>query len=473
MKKLNESQLILSIVGGGLVLCLAAGGGIYWASGLATEKEQEIAAIETKIQAAEAKIRKIPGLEENVIVLRENVGSYVKILPERALITDFLRTISQFTGQSGANITDYKAAKPLPTNKFEKYAYKINLDANIWQFMRFISLVESFDRFVKIKSFTLTSADRRSGSRNALTVNGNIQHKISMELETFVYLGKDGGGDVHIPNYANKRERLRELIIKNSQSIKLRRYNYKESRARRDPFVDPRQASSGPVNSLTNSAEAQQSTVDQLATEVVSLQQVFARYQDPNLTFLDKFKLEKAMQEKIGEIQKRVMEVESKGLIARHSRYFDQWRQKVIEPLQGIRDDLSGEDVGDNWLSEGEFRQLDTNMRADLALGELESAKARFRAAQDRLNVPVGDPRFTWFARVSKLNLQLEILSQFVKIPLEINGVVHQQNGKSGLLINGQSYEEGDYLTATLLLKSVGPESAEFIYKGYNVTKSW
>ena len=65
------------------------------------------------------------------------------------------------------------------------------------------------------------------------------------------------------------------------------------------------------------------------------------------------------------------------------------------------------------------------------------------------------------------------MLSAFVKIPLEISGVVVQENGKSGLLVNGQSYEEGDYLTTSLLLKSVGREHAEFIYKGYSVKKSW
>ncbi len=473
MKKLNESQLIWTIVGGGLALCLAAGGGIWWANGLVEEKETEIAAIGQQIQAAEAKIRKVPALEEGVIVLRENVASYVKILPEQALLTDFLRTLSQFTSQSGANITDYVALKPQTTNKFQKYTYKITVGANVWQFMRFISLIESYDRFVKVKSFTLTSSDGKQGTKNAVLIGGNIEHRIAMELEAFVYLGKDDNKEVVIPNYAHKREKLREQIIKDSQAIKLARYDYKESRARRDPFVDPRQTSSGPVNSQINSAEAQQSTIDRVREKVASLEQVYGRYQDPALTFLEKFRLEKAMQEQILEIQRDVMEVESKSLISKHSRYFEQWRQKVVDPYQKIRNDLTGVEEGDSWLSEGEFRQLDADMRSDLAKGELESAKARFRAAQDRLNVPVGDPRFNWFEVVTKLNLQVEILSQFVKIPLEIGGVVVQENGKSGLLVNGQSYEEGDYLTASLLLKSVGREHAEFIYKGYSVKKSW
>ena len=51
--------------------------------------------------------------------------------------------------------------------------------------------------------------------------------------------------------------------------------------------------------------------------------------------------------------------------------------------------------------------------------------------------------------------------------------VVVFDEGRSGLLVNGKVYEEGEYLEESLLLKNVGREHADFVFKGFVVRKKW
>ena len=51
MAKLNENQKILAMAGGGLVLCLAAGGGIWWAKGL-VEEAKELRLVKSELEEA-------------------------------------------------------------------------------------------------------------------------------------------------------------------------------------------------------------------------------------------------------------------------------------------------------------------------------------------------------------------------------------------------------------------------------------
>ena len=82
MAKMNDNQKIMVVGGVALALCAAAGGGVWWAKGLVEDKHTEIGTMRTEIQKAEAKIVKIPRVESDVIVLRENLHEYVKILPD-------------------------------------------------------------------------------------------------------------------------------------------------------------------------------------------------------------------------------------------------------------------------------------------------------------------------------------------------------------------------------------------------------
>ncbi len=58
-------------------------------------------------------------------------------------------------------------------------------------------------------------------------------------------------------------------------------------------------------------------------------------------------------------------------------------------------------------------------------------------------------------------------------MPLEISGVVVQSARKSGVILNGLVYEEGEYINPDLFVKKVRDDEVEFVYKGFTLTKTW
>ncbi|MDP6930126.1 MAG: hypothetical protein QF412_10530, partial [Planctomycetota bacterium] len=79
MTKADERRKLLIVGSVTSLLCTIGGGGLFWVDQLAAEKLESLASMQTEIRAARAKIKRIPSLEHDVIVLRENVQEYVKI----------------------------------------------------------------------------------------------------------------------------------------------------------------------------------------------------------------------------------------------------------------------------------------------------------------------------------------------------------------------------------------------------------
>ena len=104
MARLTQKQTLLVIASATTLLCGGAGGGVHWAQGLIAEEEAQIEAKEREIEAGRKKIAKIPQVEENVIVLRENVKNYITILPKEAELTGFTRKVQDFAMKSGISI---------------------------------------------------------------------------------------------------------------------------------------------------------------------------------------------------------------------------------------------------------------------------------------------------------------------------------------------------------------------------------
>ena len=101
MAKMTDNKKMILIGASGLLLGAAALGGVWWSKGLVDEQQGEIEKMRTEIADAQKKIDKIPSLERDVIVLRECVREYVKILPEEGELNNFVRNANQFMAQSG------------------------------------------------------------------------------------------------------------------------------------------------------------------------------------------------------------------------------------------------------------------------------------------------------------------------------------------------------------------------------------
>lgn len=473
MAKFNDNQRVLITAGAGVALSLLACGGVYWAYGEVEKVQQQITQKRQEISVAEGKIKQIAQLEKDVIVLRENVGEYIKILPEERELTEFLRTITQFRQQSGVTIQSVQDQKGVSKGKFSLFKYNIKFRGTVWQFMKFLNCFESDERFLRIATFKLSSGARGNSEAG---IEGDVLHEAQMAVETYVYTGQKRGktaGAVNIVAYEAKRDKLSEEIWQDRQLIRLEKYEFRDARGRRDIFVDPRQ---GPgLSSDRVPIDEQKETVETFASRIQELDQVYERSRNDSLTFLDRYKIEKKLRDDITELQERIDEVRIKDLIT-WQPLRQRWSNEVVAPFERIRKLVIGDPLGGDAglaLPVEDMEALLAAMRKDMRDDDLVAARERYEAVQSKLEVEPQDPRFDLCIELGALYKKSGIALDFAQITLDITGVVVNGSGRSGLLINGDVYEEGDYLTDTLLLQRVGREEAEFIFRGFTVVKSF
>ena len=103
--KEDERKKIFVILGGSAVLVLVFAAVAYFEYGRVKKIRTEMQGVEGQIAAAETKRQKIPKLEKDVIVLRENLAEYVKILPDDREVNDVLTRINQFAEMTGVVVT--------------------------------------------------------------------------------------------------------------------------------------------------------------------------------------------------------------------------------------------------------------------------------------------------------------------------------------------------------------------------------
>src|SRR5262245_53353941 len=242
MANWTQKQLLVAIGGGAITICVAAAGGVYYTYGLIEEVEQQVTEKKAQVAAADAKIAQIPAIEKDVIILRENLDEYVKILPDTSELTAFVRGLQAFDRQSGVQSTGLVSktkSNSKAVDRFTPIEYSYEMKGTLWQALKFMNLVENFERFISIKDFTITSGakDRGNDSREG----GDVVHQIKMTLLTYQYNGKASGKEAVIPDYSSQKEALREEIYKRMQAIRIDRYDHRGQGGRRDILVDPRE----------------------------------------------------------------------------------------------------------------------------------------------------------------------------------------------------------------------------------------
>ncbi|MGE0142944.1 MAG: type 4a pilus biogenesis protein PilO [Planctomycetota bacterium] len=472
MAKLNEKQRIWVTIGGGLLLSAAAGGGIWWTQGLIEEVKSATAQDQTTITEDQKKIERINALESSVIVLRENIDTYSKILPNDTEVNDFVRVLNRFAtaadiefsetqvGQSG------KGAK----GKYSHYSYRIELTASLWQFLKFTNLLESHDRFIRIVSFNLKGAERDE-IQNASQRGSDARHKISMVIETFVYAGAAAAKNVEIPGYGRKRDRLEAEIARGTQAVSLERYDYIEKIGRRDIFVDPRPTVGGGAGGDTG-RHFQKQKIDEYLVRVNAAKEIFERWKQPDLDYVSKETFARRLRESLTALDQEVAAVTPR---ISNPQLVAEWSNSIVQPMREMWRGLRGDqrEVQQNMMTEERMRALLGEMSGAVARGEIESAMKLFDDNADRLRFPEDDPRYVTSLEIRKVREAIQIAREFSDIPMKIEGVVVVADGRSGILINGRVFEEGEYLDNDLLVKTVGAEQADFVFKGFVLRRKW
>lgn len=476
MPKLNEKQKLIAIAGAGLGVCLLAGGGVWWAKGLIDDVQKQIDAKKAEIVVAEQKIAKIKPTENEVIILRELLDEYIKILPDSRDVITFTKMLSQFEQQSGIQVNSYTPARMIKApgksaERFTRVEYQYEMTATLWQFMRFISSIENYERIVSIKDFAITAA-KGKGNKGAVKVGEDLVHEMKLSLETYTYNGKGQGQDVEIPEYDEKRDALREEIVKRLVPLKQERYEHRGSLGRRDIFVDPREdASSGP--GIGTDLAVQQKILGDYTKEITEVQALLASAKKADTVF-EQFGLQKQATERIGKMEAGIEEIAQKGLLTSQGVRF-KWAKEVVEPLKAMRDQLSGAQPangGSLYLSLADTQELVSMMKKSLLAGDLEEARARYEAIAPKLNPDPADRCHELVVQARVLRDKAVTALDFRNLELKIQGVLVNHGGRSGVLLNNEVYEEGEYVSDELFVSKVEEEQIHFVFRGLTLIRT-
>ena len=463
MPQLSEKQLILAIAAGGVLFAGASFGGVYYVGGLMEEETAQIAQIDTKIRAAEKKKARIPKDETAVIILRQNVSEYVKILPEEAALTNFARRIQDFATSSGVQIRSLTDVNSNNKAAFRDFRYKIALRGSLWQVMRFMNSFETFKRFVRISDFAITAGKSKTEGDGQLA-----RHDVQMTVQSYVYNPGSGGAPVEIPNYNRKRDRLREEIFKARAEIRLDNYAFKGDRARRDVFVDPRieKIEGGKIPPKDVWTKAQQKEEVEKCVDLVTA--LIAQRDEAMATPIILVRIEMLEKVKRGmaEVKLRIdknaelQRITYPPLKTRYSR-------QVLEPFAALDKSFAPGPNPSPGIPYEELVTLQEEMERYLIDGRLQDAKSRFQVYIGKLDeFKPNDKRYEVARILKDLHKKTSTALEFTGIQIKVSGVILQESGLSAAIINGKTYQEGDAIGDQLFLKSIGPEMIEFLYKG-------
>ena len=469
----DEKKVLLGILVVTGVFSAAGIFGIHYTFSKINQEKQKISELRKKIKNARAKIAQIPKDERDVIILRENVQEYTRILPDKKEITEYARTLAHYSSQAGLALNMLKPdiRKPNKGGAFQQIRYSMRLQGTLWQMMNLLNMLENHPRFMQVKSLSLNAKTRGTGGMNAV-------HTIDMIVETYYYnKAPKGRKTVRIPLYERKKADLEEAIHSARSKFEEEHYTFKGQSGRRDIFVDPRLPSTTGEGKGRLPRTQQQMIVDacrKLLEEIQEIKRIIEGKGDgkgkPNI--IRRFELTKEMQKRISVLSRKLKQIEDEGVIS-YAPLHSQLIKTVKEPLDRIIEGQKDRNGSSDYYSEAMLEKIARSMEEALEAGELELAIDRYKMAEVKIGPDdFGSKRRRLLVkRIKRLHAKAEIAMEFCKKDLKITGRIIRPDKLSLVIINGKSYYEGDLVEDDLFVKKLTRDSVEFLYKGVVISK--
>ncbi len=470
MASWTQKKLLMTMGGVSLGVCMLAGGGVYYTHGLIDEVEIKIAEKANAVLAADAKIKQTRKVETEVIILRENLGEYVKILPDDKELIDFVRMLQRFERESGIKSTGLQQAKGSRGNakgRFAPISYTFDMTATLWQGLKFMNLIENFERFVSITDFSIKKP-RTTG--DVKTIDGEVVHSIKLTMQTYKYNKAAAGQEVTIPGYEDRMAELREEIWKRMQEIRLTHYEHPGVQGRRDIFVDPRE--NGLAGGSDPSNADQRDVLEKDIGAVADLNKMLEKCRAEGTPLMEQYAIEKLFKSKLTVL---LANLDKDAAFIVYRPYRLRWAQEVVAPIKQLQQRMITPQPkpADPYLSKDAIQDLIALMTDDCNSGQLEQARQRYESLQERLAVPAADPRYGLAVDAKSLHHKASTALDFKRLDLNIQGVVvNGGTGRSGMLLNGEVFEEGDYIADDLLVKQVEEEQVWFVFRGLTLVRT-
>lgn len=459
---MNPRRLWLGVVLGGTALAAGFGGLIYWEDKRIERAHLEVASLRTEIASSRKLIEGTSALERDVIVLREMSEVIKGILPDTADVNQLVHTFQEFFQSSNVQIRQVKKKQKHKSNQstaaFEDVAYTLTLEADTFQFLDFMNLVESHSRFMRIPSFKITAA-----KRNQVEAQGQAQHRIQLDVETFVYEPKKDAPPVRIESYERKRDLMFGEINRKRQELVVETYKYPGARGRRDPWVDPRVPVMGDGGSSLTVLE-QMEIVQSLQERTVKVLEQWEKVKSAQ-NVIEELVARTDMEQMLAMLEEDLRRVESEGSI----RYVPSLRRlqiEVVDPVFQLRKELSSTE-GSRGPSMEKLREVLEAMIRHMDREEFGLMLDTFRLVDDQLEYVAKDPlRKPFVQELQRLARIARTVIDFDKINIKVGGVAIEPGGTSVALINGRTFGVGDMLGNELLIRDIRADEIEFIFRG-------
>jgi Tfp pilus assembly protein PilO len=472
----HKNLLRASIIGGVLLTGLFGWLGYQDYKARETALEQ-VAQKRAELDRADAQIKEIPKLEEKIIILREMVNEYVRILPDEKEINLFVEKLSEFATRSDIHVKklddeDVRARtgrnKKGATAAFDRVVYKVSLEGTCEQLLTFMDLFENHERFVKIGSFKIDHREQPKEGVDAMSV----MHQIDLDLETYVYNPKvKSNNNVVIPQESQKLEKLKSSGLVGNENAELVVASYHhEGTKRRDLFYDPRLASN----------QAEQASKEDLARQKGLLEEFITRLQRIGADLAEEAKIDNTVH------KLQATEKVNRDLMA-YGADVTKAKSEHVFTVDEVRTRFEKE-------VEAPFQKMlgNRNVVVDNApiLGQqIEEHVGKMRSAMDESHwdevVTLHDEVTRMSALVSGADIKALMKEagamqrtakahlDFNARPISFGGAVCFENDPAHavVIINGRSYAPGESVDQDLVIRSITPSTIVFEFRGIVLTQ--
>lgn len=470
---MSNKKVWIGIAAGGLLVAGTLGWLVRGEKQSITEAEGAVATLRTQIDKARTTIRATPELEREVIVLREIAERIKEVLPDTKDLNDLIRNFQDYSRETGVRPSAFKpkdAAKERTKGKaasaFEKVAYSLTLEADLFQFLDFLNRIETHRRFMAVNSFKIDATTRRQ-----LEENGVASHRIQMEVETYKYVPKaEDTQEVKIEGYERKRDLLSGEINRRRQALTLATYQYRGPRGRRDPLIDPRvPARVDDPNAWT--VQRQMEEVDELVRRLEEAT-AFWEASKAAASVLDRMVQRSELEKTLALLDEDLRRIDSEKKV-NYKPAEKRLQLNVIDPLAKLRAELEASKAIAGPSREA-LEQVGAAMERHILAGEYNSALDAFKALSKDLDLIERDPPREELANwLRQLAFDAETLRDFAKIKLEIGGYAIIEDNPPVVIINGRSRTVGDPVGNDLIVDAIRPAEVDFVFRGVILTRQY
>ena len=449
------------LVFGGISLALAAGLGtlLYFQHEGIEQRRAEVASLQQKIEEDKKLLQQTPELVKKVIIQRETDVIVKEILSDEKDVTDLARTLNKFSQESGFNLSSVKdGTRTTKKSKedFERVSYTLAFDADAFQLLTFLNKIESHKRFMSVVAFKLQAAGRNEYTQDALP-----RHRVTLDLETYVYAPTGNAAEVKIDHYDKKKELLISEISKRASELRVPFYEYRGQRGRRDPWIDPRVPVDGGEHLPI---EEQIALVDGLIEKATEIQKVWDEAKQAE-NLIQTMKLRADLEQKLALLEEEIRRVDAAGILVfvPALRRFD---KNVVEVVSSVREQMNKGEGGAG-PSTALLRETAEAMERHVDSQEYELALAAYATVESRLGLADQDPlKEPLVKTLRELKHLADTVIAFEKFELQIGGVALYEERPPVALINGQAYSEGELLGEELIVHNIRPDQIEFAFRG-------